>query len=73
MMTFMSAKRSIQQISRYFTVRSLTNWPTTNMYFEFNDSKTGVPMPENRSFRFAEDVPIGSPDLSSSSSVLMSL
>lgn len=72
-MTFISAERSIQQILRYTAVRFLTALPVTILYFEFNESKTGVPIPEKMSFRFADDVPIGSPELSSSSSVLMSL
>lgn len=73
MITLMSAKRSMQQISRSPDVRSMTLLPVETLYFEFSDSKMAVPTPENRSLRFADVVPIGRPDLSSSSSVWMSL
>lgn len=72
-MTFMSAKRSIQQISRFLDVRVITLKPVTTLYFELSDSKTAVPTPENKSFRLADVVPMGKPDLSNSSNVLMSL
>lgn len=72
-MTFISADRSIQQISLSIDVRSIALLPIRTMNFVFNDSSTAVPTPENMSLRFAEDVPIGSPDLSSSSRELMSL
>lgn len=72
-MTFISAERSIQQMSRSFDVRSITPTPVTTLYFEFSDSKMVVPTPEKRSLRFADVVPMGSPDLSNSSRVLMSL
>lgn len=69
----MSANRSRQQISLSVDVRTITPLPVITLNLVFNDSKIAVPTPENKSLRFADVVPIGSPDLSSSSRVLMSL
>ncbi len=60
--TFMSAKRSKQQIFRSLDVRTITPTPVTTLNFLFSDSKTAVPTPVKMSFRFADVVPIGSPD-----------
>lgn len=72
-MTLMSANRSMQQISRFFDVRTITPSPVNTLNFEFNDSRTAVPTPENKSLRDADVVPIGKPDLSSSARVSISL
>lgn len=62
MITFISASRSIQHISRSVDVRTITPLPVKTMYLEFSDSNMAVPTPENRSLRLADVVPIGSPD-----------
>lgn len=63
----------MQQISRSVEVRSITPLPVLTLNFELSDSKTAVPTPEKISLRLADVVPIGSPDLSNSSRVSMSL
>lgn len=72
--TFISANRSRQQMFRSFDVCSIIPSPLVRtLNLEFSDCRIADPTPENKSLRLADVVPIGSPDLSSSSRVLMSL
>lgn len=61
------------QMSRLFDVRSRIAMPDSTWNFEFNDRITGVSSSPNMSAIELVVVAIGSPDLSNSSSVFMSL